>query len=121
MANLKSSIIEIRKIKKRTIQNAQKRARLRTYDKKVRNLVSEGNLEEAAKQFKVYASFLDRAGKTNLIHHRKADRKKSRIQKLINKAVLAGVVSTSDTEQKPVVEETTISSPETTQENTPAE
>lgn len=83
MANLKSVKKDIRKSRKRQLQNATQRTRLRTYDKKIRALVLEGKLDEAQTTFRLYAKYLDRAGKTNLIHHGQADRKKSRIALLI--------------------------------------
>ena len=78
MANIKSSKKDIRRIKKRNEQNVQKRSRLRTYYKKIQKLVAEGKLEEARKVFQTYSQFLDRAGRTHLIHPRQADRRKSR-------------------------------------------
>lgn len=86
MANIKSSKKDIRRTRKRQERNAVQRSRLRTYDKKVRKLAEEGKLDEAREAFKAYTTFLDRAGKTNLIHHARASRKKSRIAAVLNKA-----------------------------------
>jgi len=86
VANINASKKDIRKSRRRKILNSQQKSRLRTFDKKVRSLVEDGNISEAEQVFKTYASFLDRAGKTNLIHHCTADRKKSRIAMLLNKA-----------------------------------
>lgn len=86
MANIKSSEKDIRRIKRRYERNMAQRSRLRTYDKKIKALVEEGNFEEAEEEFRIYSSYLDRAGKTNLIHHRQADRKKSRLAQFINKS-----------------------------------
>ncbi|MCB1307851.1 MAG: 30S ribosomal protein S20 [Leptospiraceae bacterium] len=86
MANLKSSKKDIRRTKKRRVQNSMQRARLRTYDKKVRALMAAGNLEDARTQFGIYSRFLDRAGRVHLIHPRQADRRKSRMALLLNKA-----------------------------------
>ncbi len=86
MANLKASKKDIRRIKRRNEQNGQQRARLRTFHKKVYKLVEEGKLEEAEKIARVYERFLDRAGRTHLVHPRNAARKKSRLALLLNKA-----------------------------------
>ena len=86
MANIKASKKDIRKTAKRQVQNAQQRARLRTFDKKIRALLEDNKLEEAKASFITFSSYLDRAGKRNLIHPKKADRKKSRIALLINKS-----------------------------------
>ncbi len=85
MANTKSAKKEMRKNARRRDLNSAQRARLRTFDKRVRKLVAEGKAEEASALFRVFSAYLDRAGKRNLIHHRQADRRKSRVAVLINK------------------------------------
>ncbi|MCE9598806.1 MAG: 30S ribosomal protein S20 [Spirochaetia bacterium] len=85
MANLSSSKKDIRKSRRRHDQNAQQRARLRTFDKKIRGLVTDGKLDEARTAFQEYTTFLDRAGRKNLIHHKQADRRKSRMEALLHK------------------------------------
>lgn len=84
MANIKSSKKDIRRTEKRRALNAQQKARLRTFDKKVRVLVAEGKLDEAKDAFRSFSSYVDRAGKRNLIHHRQADRRKARLAYLLN-------------------------------------
>jgi len=90
VANIKASKKDIRSSAKRKVQNAHDRARLRTFDKKVRALVEEGEIEEAQAAFRQLSTYLDRAGKKNLIHHRQADRRKGRVAQLIHKAAAAG-------------------------------
>ena len=85
MANIKSSKKDIRRIKRRRERNMAQKSRLRTYDKKIRTLIAEGEIEEAKEEFKLFSAYLDRAGKNNLIHHRQADRRKSRMALLLNK------------------------------------
>ena len=89
MANIKASKKDLRKSRKRREQNLQKKSRLRTFDKKIQTLLGQGNTAEATEVFKTFASYLDRAGKINLIHHRAADRKKSRIASMIHKVAVA--------------------------------
>ena len=86
MANIKSSKKDIRRIKTRHEQNVQKRSRLRTYYKKIVQALAEGKQEDAQKAFVLYTRYLDRAGRTNLIHRRQADRKKSRVALLMNRS-----------------------------------
>ena len=86
MSNIQSAKKDVRRIQKRNPQNSRKRARLRTYDKKIRALVQEGKVDEARAALKEYSRFLDRAGKTNLIHWKQADRRKSRMAQLIGKS-----------------------------------
>lgn len=89
MANIQSSKKDIRRIKKRRAHNVPRRTRLRSFDKKIRSLVTEGKLEEARKTFQAYSQFLDRAGRRHLIHPGQADRRKSRMATLLNKAAKA--------------------------------
>jgi small subunit ribosomal protein S20 len=86
VANIKSSKKDVRRIKRRNALNVQQRSRLRTYDKKIRRLVGEGNLTEARSQFSVYSGLLDRAGRRHLIHASQADRRKSRMAQLLNRS-----------------------------------
>jgi len=85
MANIKSAEKDIRRTARRNERNTRQRTRLRTYNKKVLSLVAAGKLDEARTAYQTMSSLLDRAGKTGLIHHRQADRKKSRLAKLIHK------------------------------------
>jgi len=89
VANLKSVKKDVRKSKKRRVHNAQQRTRLRSLDKKIRGLVAEGKADEATVVLGEFTRFLDRAGRKNLIHHRQAARRKSRIALLINKSKAA--------------------------------
>ncbi len=89
MANIKASKKDIRRSAKRRVQNSRQRARLRSYDKKIRALVSEKKFDEAAEAFKTFSSYLDRAGRRHLIHPSQADRRKGRMASLINKAKAA--------------------------------
>lgn len=61
------------------------RTRLRTFDKKIRGLVEAGKTAEAETAFREFTALLDRAGRTNLIHHKQADRRKSRMATLVQK------------------------------------
>jgi small subunit ribosomal protein S20 len=72
MANLKSSKKDIRRIARRTERNTVQKSRLKTLRKK-----SLGDC--AAADATVYASALDRAVKTGVIHQNKANREKSKL------------------------------------------
>jgi small subunit ribosomal protein S20 len=85
MANLKSSKKDIRRSERRREANAQKKSKLRTFAKNILKNIKEGKVDEAATLYVVYSSLLDKAAKTNLIHSRNADRKKSRMAILISK------------------------------------
>ena len=93
MANIESSKKDIRRTAKRRIRNSQQMSRLRTYAKSINNLLISGKVEEAKAAFRVYSSYLDRAGRKNLIHHSQADRRKSRIASRLNKASKTGTAT----------------------------
>ncbi len=86
MANLKSSKKDVRRIKKRQANNIPQRSRLRNLGKKLRFLIGEGELEEAAKTLRLYYTYLDRAGCKHLIPKGRAQRYKSRGAKLLYQA-----------------------------------
>lgn len=72
MANLKSSKKDIRRIARRTERNTVEKSRLKTLRKKV-----IGDRPDA--DATVYASALDRAVKSGVIHKNKANREKSKL------------------------------------------
>ncbi|EKR74532.1 30S ribosomal protein S20 [Leptospira noguchii] len=84
MANIKSSEKDIRRTKRRNAANSQNRSRLRTQAKKVLKAIKEKDQKAAVTLFIEYTSLLDKAAKTNLIHSKNADRKKSRMAKRLN-------------------------------------
>lgn len=74
MANLKSSKKDIRRIARRTERNTTTSSRLKTLRKKA--------LGEASDSDKcAYASALDKAVKSGVIHKNKADREKSKLSR----------------------------------------
>jgi len=72
MANLKSSQKDIRRIARRTERNRAVKSRLKTLRKKI---VEEASAENKA----AYASALDRACKSGVVHPNKVAREKSKI------------------------------------------
>lgn len=72
MANLKSSQKDVRRIARRTERNRAVKSRLKTLRKK---LVGEVNDENKA----AYASALDKAAKSGVVHPNKVSREKSKI------------------------------------------
>ncbi len=86
MANLKSSIKRIRSSRRRAEHNQITRSTARTYVKKARRLIEEGNLEEAETVVVQAVSALDRAAEKGVIHRNNAARRKSRLMKMLNQA-----------------------------------
>ncbi|MCC5842030.1 MAG: 30S ribosomal protein S20 [Opitutales bacterium] len=72
MANLKSSKKDIRRISRRTVRNQAVKSRLKTLRKKTVGEPSDAN--KAA-----YASALDKAVKTGVVHPNKVAREKSKM------------------------------------------
>ena len=86
MANLKSSIKRIRSSRRKAAYNQIRRSTARTYVKKARRLIAEGNLEEAQSVVQLAVSALDRAAQKGVIHKNNAARRKSRLVKKLNAA-----------------------------------
>lgn len=84
MPNHASTEKDLRKVAKRRPYNIAMKSRLRTLVKKVREAVEEKNKEAAQVRLRAVVSALDTAAKRNIIHHRNASRKKSRLTQLVN-------------------------------------
>lgn len=81
MANLKASIKDLRKTKKRTLRNYSIKSEVKTVMKKIRKL----SKEEAKKMLPKAYSVIDKAVKKGVIKKQTAARYKSRITLAINK------------------------------------
>lgn len=75
-------------------QNARRRARnqhfrsaARTYIKKARRLIAEGNLEEAQTVARQAISTLDRAAVKGILHRNNVARRKARLMRQLNQAL----------------------------------
>ncbi len=89
MANIKSSV-------KRANQNIGQRAynrfydtTARTYIKRARSQIEANELEEAQKTVRQATKALDKAAQKGVIHRNNAARRKSRLVKALNKAMVA--------------------------------
>ena len=87
LANLKSSIKRIRTSRRKEAYNQIRRSTARTYVKKARRLIEEGNLEEAQGVVQLAISALDRAAQRGVIHKNNAARRKSRLVQQLNQAM----------------------------------
>ena len=85
MPSHKATWKRLRQDKKRRARNVTEKSRLRTTLKKLRATCAEGDGEQAKAQLLQSASLLDKAGKRRTIHPRTAARRKSRLQRLVNK------------------------------------
>lgn len=80
MANIKASIVDIRKSRKHAEANRKERSRLKSLKKKCFSAL-EVKADDAAEASSTLASALDKAAKRNVIHPNKASRLKSRAAK----------------------------------------
>ena len=85
MPNLKTSIKDLRKNKRREIVNDRMRTRSKKSVKKFNTLLSDNNIDEAKATLKHIYKVLDKAAKKNVIKDGKADRLKGRLTKKLNK------------------------------------
>ena len=86
MANIQSAKKRIRQTQKRTARNRHYKVAARTYVKKVRRLISEGNLDEAEVAANEAYKTLDKAARKRVIHPRNAARRKGRLMTALAKA-----------------------------------
>ncbi len=85
MANIKSSIKDIRVSAVRQERNKTVRSYNKTVVRKAEASISKGDVEAAKADVKVAASSLDKAAASGVIHANAAARKKSRMAKKLNK------------------------------------
>ncbi|MBI50606.1 MAG: 30S ribosomal protein S20 [Chloroflexi bacterium] len=71
---------------RKKINNQPIRTKARSSIAKVRNLISQGELEAAEESLGDVYKALDKAAQKGVIHHKNASRRKSRIVKTLNKA-----------------------------------
>ena len=83
MANHKSSIKRARQTVVRTERNRAEKSRFKTTRKAVLTAIAAGDKEAAAKAGSLFASYVDKAAKRNLIHPNKAANLKSKTAKAL--------------------------------------
>ncbi len=87
MANTRSAIKRIRSSQRRALRNRIIRSTARTYIKRARRLIAEGQLDEAQIFVHKAVKALDKAAEKGVIHRNNAARRKSRLVKLLNRAM----------------------------------
>jgi small subunit ribosomal protein S20 len=81
MANTKSALKAARKSERQTIRNKGVKTRLKTLHKKFSAAVVAGDTESIKASGASYASAMDRATKSGIVHRNAASRAKSHIAK----------------------------------------
>jgi small subunit ribosomal protein S20 len=90
LANLQSAKKRIRQTETRTQRNRVYKASARTYIRRTRALIEEGNLDEAEEVAQKAFSILDKAARKRIIHPRNAARRKGRLMAVLSAARSAG-------------------------------
>lgn len=84
MANIKSQIKRNRQNEKRRLRNRVFSGRARTFVKKARASIVDGNLEESRQATLEAISALDKAAEKGVLHKNNVARRKSRLMKRLN-------------------------------------
>lgn len=85
MANLRSALRDIKKSRKRAERNQSVRSAIKTFVKKTRLAIQEGDAQ-AETLFLATSSLVDKAAKRGIIHKNAAARRKSRLARRLNAA-----------------------------------
>ncbi|MBI2448281.1 30S ribosomal protein S20 [Candidatus Microgenomates bacterium] len=83
MPNLKASIIDVRKSRRRQRQNLIWKNQVKKEIKNLAKLIKEGKKEEAKSTLSKVFKAIDKAAKNNVYHRNTAARKKSQIAKTL--------------------------------------
>lgn len=86
MANIKSAKKRISVTEKKTLQNKMIKSEIKTAIKTLKNLASEGKIEEASKFLSEVFALIDSAASKNVLHKNNAAHKKAACAKLVDKA-----------------------------------
>ena len=85
MPQSKSAKKTVRQNTDRRMANKATKSDMRTQVKKVNSAIEAGDKEKAQAEMKLASRKLDKAAKTNVIHKNQAARRKSRLQKAVDK------------------------------------
>lgn len=86
MANTASAKKRIRSSERKRERNRAFRASARTYVKRSRTLMEQGDMEAAEEAARMACSTLDKAARKGVLHPQNAARRKSRLMKALNAA-----------------------------------
>ena len=86
LANTASAKKRIRSSARRAERNRFFRATTRTYVKKTREAIANGQFEEAEENYRQAASYLDKSARKGIIHANNASRRKGRLRRALDSA-----------------------------------
>ncbi len=76
----------LRRDRRKTTQNLRIKNKVKTIVKSIREFVKEGKFDDAKKELPNAQKAIDKAAKSNIIHKKNADRKKSRLMGFIKRS-----------------------------------
>lgn len=85
MANIKSQKKRILTNEKRRQRNQAVKSELKTYVRRTREAIAEGNTEKAREELKLASRKLDKAVSKGVIHKNQAAQRKSKLAAQVNK------------------------------------
>jgi small subunit ribosomal protein S20 len=85
LANIKSQIKRNRQNEKRRLRNRYFSGRARTFVRKARVQIADGDIDDAIKATRLAVSALDKAAEKGVLHKNNAARRKSRLMKRLAK------------------------------------
>lgn len=95
MPNIVSSVKDLRRIKKRTVNNNRIRGRVKKTVKAFNEFVAQENIEKAKLYLPKAVKLLGKASQKKIIKKETASRKSSRLSKKLNKLITAANVKTA--------------------------
>ena len=84
MANLKSSLKDIKRNTKRRLRNRSAKSAMKTFIKKVKGAVARGDMDAVQKTLAQACSAIDKTAERGIIHKNQAARRKSRLMRFVN-------------------------------------
>ncbi|GBC95508.1 30S ribosomal protein S20 [bacterium HR16] len=84
MANLKSSIKDIKRNEKRRLRNKSAKSAMKTFIKKAKAAAASGDVQAIQKALAQACSAIDKTAERGIIHKNQAARRKSRLMRYVN-------------------------------------
>lgn len=84
MANLKSSLKDIKRNAKRRLRNRSAKSAMKTFIKKAKEAAATGDVEAIKQALAQACSAIDKTAERGIIHKNQAARRKSRLMRYVN-------------------------------------
>lgn len=84
MANLKSSLKDIRRNQKRRLRNKSAKSAMKTFIKRAKLAAASGDLDTIKRALAQACSAIDKTAERGIIHKNQAARRKSRLMRFVN-------------------------------------